>query len=76
MKRVLVTMGLALAASAGVAVAADLGHGQGRSARDLRFDRELERERSRRAMLPFKKVYDERRGPPYPVNWRGYPQSR
>jgi len=36
--------GLALATSADAAPAAELGQGQGRSARDLRFDRELKRE--------------------------------
>jgi hypothetical protein len=73
MKRVLVMMGLALAASAGVATA-DPGKdesGKGRerasSSRELRFDRDEARgredrgERSRRTTREFKEEYDDGR---------------
>lgn len=74
MGRVTALTGLALAASAGVALAADLGKGQERPrlVRELRF----ERERPHHVVPTLKVVHVQRRGPPYPVNWRGYPQSR
>jgi hypothetical protein len=64
MKRILlVTMGLALAASAGVA---DPGNDESvksreKSARELRFDREFEGERPRRAVRAFREEYDDGR---------------
>lgn len=76
MTRLMALMGLALAASVGVALAADLGRGQKRPVREMRSDRALERERPHRAVPALKVVHHQRRGPPYPVNWRGYPQAR
>ena len=71
MTRVVVVMGLALAASAGVAFADpgkdESGKGRERGARELRFDldeargREDRREAPRRASREFKEEYDDGR---------------
>ena len=91
MKRTMVTAGLALAVSAGAAIAApgkhESGKGWERVSRELRFDRDearggrgYEGSRSCHAVRIFKGAYDGRcklgRALRQTPIWRGYPQSR
>jgi hypothetical protein len=90
MTRMMMAAGLALAVSAGAAIAADPGKGRERFARDLRFDRNEARvgrgcdEYRSHLEYRFSTFFgfheDERckyeRARRHPPIWRGYPQSR